>query len=307
MQTEVEICLAPVTEQRVWCTLVMLNEEYARGAIVVAKTLRILNTKYPIWCMVALGISDECIACLSEYFDRIVRVPLITHNVISMKSKKQNDIYKSWIHHSFTKWNIMDPQLFPVDKVILVDADMLFLQNCDELFDVAAPAATFSSPWAFPYHKKRGGLYNPYGEMKHGATVPHHKIRQGFRRSFLCPACMVLVHPTATSYKMMLDILTSSEYYGDKACVSGFDEQLLVSTWLATKQNIQHIHQRYNWLVGKPQWLLNNEKPMTQQYYNGKPWRENPTATQWDDVKQWHDIWQQVISETPAIADYFTS
>jgi alpha-N-acetylglucosamine transferase len=86
-----------------------------------------------------------------------------------MKSKKQNEIYGSWIHNSFTKWNIFNPKHFPeIDKVILVDADMMFLQNCDELFELPAPALTFSSPWAKPYMTTKFGAYNPYGEMKHG-------------------------------------------------------------------------------------------------------------------------------------------
>lgn len=33
------------------------------------------------------------------------------------------------------------------EKVLFVDADKIVLSNCDSLFDLRAPAGTFSSPW----------------------------------------------------------------------------------------------------------------------------------------------------------------
>lgn len=281
---------------RVWCTLVMLKPDYACGAAVVARTLRNHGTKYPIWCMVTDDIPADCIEFLRGEFDNIVTVPLISHETVPMKSKKQNEIYGGWIHHSFTKWNIMNPELFPVEKVILIDADMMFLQNCDELFDMPAPAATFSSPWAVPYHRPHGKP-NPYGELQHGAIVPNAKIRRGFAGGILALACMVLVKPSVESYDTMLTILRRDKQYGSSNCISGFDEQLLAETWLASAEPIHHIHQQYNWVVGKKKWLKPNVKPKTQQYYNGKPWKESRDESEWDDVRMWYVIWDQVIEK----------
>lgn len=277
-----------------WCTLVMLNDSYACGAAVVAQSLRDVGTKYQIWCMVSEGVSIRCIEFLKTQFDSIIHVPLITHKVAQMKSKKQNNIYGKWIHASFTKWNIFDEKLFPVDKVILLDADMLFLENCDELFNLPTPALTFSSPWAQPY--VRGGLYNAYGEMKHGQVVPRESIIQSFNGGILGLACMVLIQPNNKIMKVMLAILNANETYGNTRTISGFDEQLIAETLLATELPIYHIHQRYNWIVGKYNWL-NGVLPKTQQYYNGKPWQEDKSITKYEDVKMWWRIAEKIMEK----------
>jgi alpha-N-acetylglucosamine transferase len=283
----------------IWCTLVMLNDKYAPGAAVVAKTLRNVNTKYPIWCMIAGDVSQACEDFLRTQFDNVIRVPLISHECIPMKSKKQNEIYGSWIAHSFTKWNIFDPELFPVNKVILVDADMLFLHNCDELFDLPAPALTFSTPWAQPYTDK--GIHNYYfsggQELQHGKSVPHSQIVLGLRNGFVGCANMVLVTPNQTMKDELQAVINKYPKYGHRACCSGFDEQSFADVVLNCKMPVYHIHQRFNWYVGKNKWLLHNEQPKTQQYYNTKPWQEDPAKSEWEDVREWWDVAKQVITD----------
>jgi len=293
----------------VWCTLVMLNDKYSVGAAVLARTLRDLKTKYPIWCMVDDSVSEECVEFLSRHFDKIVRVPLITHAVVPMKSKKQNQIYGSWIHNSFTKWNVMNPELFPVDKVIQLDADMLFIENCDELFDVPAPAATFSSPWAVPYMPR--GIPNVYGEMKHGAVVPREKIRRGLKSGILGLASMVIVQPDKKVYDRMLSLLNGKKLYGHTNCISGFDEQLFAETYILS--TMRHIHQQYNWIVGKTKWLKRGQQPKTWQYYNEKPWqiadspgqRKEKEKSAWDDVLGWWKIADKVMDSDPNSIGWF--
>lgn len=47
-----------------------------------------------------------------------------------------------------------------VDQVVLLDADLLPVSNIDHLFEMSAPAATFSSPWARTY--RRDGYEDPF-------------------------------------------------------------------------------------------------------------------------------------------------
>ncbi len=303
----------------VWCTLVMLNDSYAPGAVVVAQTLKESGTRYPIWCMVSDGVSTECEEFLTTQFDRVVRCPLIEHKTARLKSHKQNQIYGGWIHASYTKWNILNPLYFPVDKIILLDADMMVNKNIDHLFDLPAPALTFSSPWARPYvkDKKFQGCWNPYGEMQHGQVVDRKNIVRAFNKSILGLACMVLVTPNSNAFIKMLEILNRRPVYGYQECVSGFDEQLIADTLLAVGDPIHHIHQQYNWIVGKYDWLPNNEEPSTQQFYNGKPWigvvddesrKKIVDDGEWEDVKQWWTIVDRIIEDNiiyPDIKKWF--
>ncbi len=292
-----------------WCTLVMLNDNYACGAVVVARSLRALGTKYPIACMVAKeptgehkGVSDECVEFLRKHFDTIHFVPTITANCIPMKSKKQNEIYGSWINAAFTKGNILN---LPYDKVCFVDADMLFVENCDDLFDLPAPAMTFSSPWAIPYHHGKGsrGHYNPYlkitKELEHGEMVPFGMIKRGLG-SIVGLACMILVEPKQATFDLFMKQL-DTEAFGYEKCISGFDEQAFAATFLATGAPIYNIHQQYNWVVGKTHWLKEGVAPKTYQWYNGKPWNQ----TGWDDLIPWWKIANELIDQDPTAAKWF--
>jgi lipopolysaccharide biosynthesis glycosyltransferase len=259
--------------------------------------------------MVTPDVSDDCQVFLEKHFDKVVKVPLIEYKCIPMKSKKQNEIYGSWIHASFTKANILNPQIFPdIQKICLLDADSVAVENIDDIFELSTPACTFSSPWSREYMPKnsRYSLYDTYGKMKHGQQVPRKAIMRGFNGSFLGLACMVLVSPSTYTWDLFNKILRADSVYGHEKCVSGFDEQIFAEVFLATGKNIYHIHQQYNWVVGKTNWLANDEKPKFIQWYNGKPWQEDPKKEgQWDDIRFWWEISQSIIESDPTAARWY--
>lgn len=306
-------------DNHIWCVAVWGSDNYAPGAMVVAQTVREVGSKYPIWCMIGDGVSESTEEKLRLQFDNVVKVPVLTHKCIPMKSKKQNEIYGSWIHTSFTKCQILNPEYFPgISKVILIDADMMFLENCDELFELSTPAMTFSSPWAYPYvinnGRKLGGknFYIKNGkEPVHGQIIPKGLIRKSFSGAILGLACMVLVSPDTTTYAKMLSLLNRNIAYGYTNCISGFDEQLFAETFLETAENVYHIHQQYNWIVGKHNWLF-DEKPKTQQFYNGKPWHgitcaDDVELSEWDDVRAWWIVANRVLEQYPQWSELFYS
>jgi hypothetical protein len=271
----------------VWVTLVMLNEDYAKGAAVMASSLRAVNTTYPIWCMVTPDISTRTRVFLGRHFDRIINVPFISHTTRRMHNPRQDELYGTWIAHSFTKWNVFN---LPADKALFIDAYSVFLTNCDELFDIPAPAMTFSSAWAKPYDT-RYNLTNYFGRLAHGAQVDPALIRRALNmpNTTIAPACMALVRPSFTTFMLMEEILYREPQYGRPLCASGLDEQLLAETLLAmSNTTIHHIHQRYNWVRGKTTWL-DGWKPIVIQYFDVKPWKQPRNLTVYNEI--WHDIW----------------
>lgn len=286
----------------VWCTLVMLNDSYAAGAAIVARSLKAVKTKYPVWCMCDSTVSEDCFAFLSEHFDRVIRVPLISYPCTNMKSKKQDSIYGKWINNSFTKFNIMNPELFPVEKVIFVDADTLFTSNCDELFKLPGNALTFSSPWISPFTKGNGRRIapNPYGIMKHGQVVNPKHILSAFNGSVVGLACMMLIVPDDDMYATTMEILTRKSLYGNPRCMSGFDEQLIAEVLIKIGKPIYHIHQRYNWIADKYNWLEACDEPRLIQWYNDKPWTCPPeNGNKWPCDLKWWDCAKNMIDEHP--------
>jgi hypothetical protein len=188
---------------------------------------------------------------------------------------------------------------------------MMFLQNCDELFDLPAPALTFSSPWGGA-HGREGDLNASYGDLQHGQVVPEAAIRRGLARGIVGLACMVLLSPDATIHAEMLRRLQARPQYGNPRCVSGFDEQLIADTLVNARVPIRHIHPQYNWIVGKHEWL-GSRPPKTQQYYNGKPWdgvkcaadRGAVDASPWEDVRDWWHAADEIMQRDPSAASWF--
>lgn len=350
----------------VFVTLVMLNDEYVPGAAVLAKSLRNVGTKYPIWAMVDSHVSMDALVFLSDgenkLFDRIIIVPTIEHEVINMRSKKQNDIYGRWISKSFTKWNIFNPDIFqsdgvPLEKVFFLDADIMVTENIDNIFDLDPPAATFSSPWAKPYSAREktvptirstdpaaiqrgfilktlkngfvkkiwvsadgkpmtfidrsGGIYNPYLDRnmmgpRHGEIIPQYQVHKGLN-SIVGIGSAVLVKPSVRSWQIFLNLLHARDVYGWSECFSGFDEQILAEIFLGLKVKIRHISPRYNWFVGKWDWLTHEEsglKPATYHFYNLKPWQQPRDA--WVETIEWWKVADQVMLEHPESEQWFT-
>ncbi len=175
-----------------YVTLVMKNDKYVAGALVLAHSLRKSGTICPLICMVTSDISVRAVKVLKKFYDHVWTVPYIKHRCVSFKTKRQRDLYQDWIEESFTKWNCIDAKMFgKYDKVIFIDADMLVINNCDkELFSLEPPAMTFSQPWAKPYCSH--GIDNPYGELKHGFRLSPELVEKGFN-TFLGMGSLVLV------------------------------------------------------------------------------------------------------------------
>jgi hypothetical protein len=259
--------------------------------------------------MVTHDVTDDATVVLASVFTHVVRVPYITKKVIEMRTKKQRLMYGAWIHQSFTKLHVLNPQLFAYDKVVLLDADMLFVANCDHLMQMHAPAATFSTPWAKPFCNN-GGLENMYrnaahaGDLEHGEVVPRELVEQGRARSFVCRASVVVLEPSTEQWHTLIDILRGVDTFGTRDCFNGFDEQAMVDVWLKLGLEMRNVHQRYNWVVGKTQWLEPGvEAGIYQWYGQERVW--NIARTAWPDAGVWWARADEILKQMPAARNFF--
>jgi alpha-N-acetylglucosamine transferase len=315
-----------------WCMLVMLNPEYIMGALVCAKSLKNVNTQYPIICMITQDILDAlptAIEILSHVFDDVVLVPIIEHPVVEFKAIRQKEMYGHWINKSFTKWNCLTlvssetGSLF--DKVILLDVDMIMLTNCDELFELQAPAGCFSQPWAYPYQKHHAAP-NPYikcskkwlaqKDIPHGATIKADVIMTAICKSesihsgsdaytaaatFTVGGFILLLKPSLEDYNYLLEeIIQKVMPYGkDIYSISGADETSISLLYASRGINFRHIHQRYAATSWKPDWIPSGEARAFHYFGKTKPW--NMHVDEYPDLLVWWNIANKLCSENEYI------
>jgi hypothetical protein len=290
------------TRTNAWVTLVMIGTQYVPGAIMLAHSLRSVDTEYDIICMVTPDIGDVTRRQLDVVFDRVVEVQYLEHGTTPLKSEKQKKMYGAWASRSFTKWQCLD--LTEYKKVMFIDADQLVLQNNDELFELNAPAGTFSTPWIAPFCKS--STPNPYGKLEHEAIVSHDMINNALQNgSVVSMASLVLLEPSTSIYTDFITYLNNAGLIGaDVDSLSSSDEIALAQFTLSIDMKWTNIHQSFQAVPSKECWL-DGEIARAYHYIGRKPWDSNPK--EWPDIRIWWDNVNELIKTHPILRSVFYS
>jgi hypothetical protein len=311
-----------------WVVLLMIGDGYLPGALVVAASLRRLKTAHDIVCMVTPDISETVRVALRQIYDRVVEVPYIEHAAKQFKTKSQVSMYAGWIDRSFTKWNCLT--LTEYDKVILLDADMVALTNCDDLFEMTAPAATYSNPWAYPWktemclsnpyisksvanHSRGGGRGRGRGsgncrassacDFPHGAKVPPAAVLTAVTTgSFVGAGGLVLLEPSVSMFDELIALINSEKVFGKNLdTVSGADEVSIALVYASAGVSWTHLHQRYQAIPWKQDWVKCDIR--IYHYFGRKPW--HMAVAEWQDLSDWWDEADRIVVKFPLMRSVF--
>lgn len=297
-----------------WVVLLMIGKAYTPGALVVAQSLRAMKTKHDIVCMVTNDVPFETRVQLlgtvqRPIFDDIVEVPYVAQQTRPFKAKKQAELYSGWIDRSFTKWNCL--KLTQYNRVILVDADVVAVTNCDDLFELRPPAACYSNPWAYPYCSP-GGVTNPYCksrgqerpcELPHGARVPATQIEEALRsKSFVGWGAMVLLEPSMKKFEDFTAMLHADAVFGEEFnSISGSDEISIAAFYAREAGGWTHIHQRYLAIPWKKNWVSRDIRAY--HFHGRKPWDMNPNEH--SDLTIWWEVADYLMEHHPDLRRVF--
>jgi len=268
-----------------WVVLVMKGDAYVPGALVTAQSIKRTKTKYDVVCMITNDVKKR--EELELVFDKVVEVPYISAISNKLSGEKQNKIYEKWINTAYTKWNCLN--LTEYNKVMIVDADKIFLRNIDELFDLPAPAGTFSNPW----------VKSNYTSLQHGKPISTVEIAKNLHNGVVATGTMVLLntHDTKTLQQTPTfpEWLKKNEPFGSPKCKSMTDEQSIVK-YLINK-TWHHIDESYNAIPWKWDWLK-GRVPKVYHYFNvEKPWNMDPNK--WEDIEPWWALAGEIIAKHP--------
>lgn len=254
-----------------WVTLVMKGNSYIPGALAMAQSLKSINTKHKIVCMVTNDVTDY--EDLEQVFDEVVHIDYI--NIDTTDKSKSNSRYDRWINQSATKWRCLE--LIKYDKVMFVDSDVVFIKNFDYIFNFKCPAATFFNNWSDK------SLCN------NDKDIPNDIILNDIKTNYGPLATMILL-PTIKNSNFEKWINTHFKVHKDSK--STFDEQT-IGEYLIHKGYKWHcIDYKYNYMIGKNHLFSNkSDIPYILHYYNKKPWIEED-----DKLKFNYIFWSYLYS-----------
>jgi hypothetical protein len=277
----------------VWC--VFGGNRYLKGALVSAFSLKTCYDKVLMYTKDVV-FDQDLEKEIDLIFNKKVEVEYLQFPCKQMRTKKQNEIYGKWIDKSFTKWNFM--RLTEYDKVIYADSDYIF-KDCEEtsfpdtLFELNAPAGTFSSAWSSRFTKKSGGINIDMYPETHTEIIPAETIVSAIKMegSVAVIGAMILIEPNIKHFNLFIEYISNNLPYGFTGCNSGFDEQSLSLFYSEIlKLDWTFIHQRFNFIPWKKNWLPSKESVCGYHYFNIiKPWDYCEIPKEFEDLQVYFD------------------
>lgn len=132
--------MASSSSEQAWVTLAT-NDSYALGGLVLAHSLRRVNTTKKIAIMISNGVTEAMRTQLSSAFDELIDVKELD----SQDPENLELLERPDLGITFTKLHCW--KLVQYSKCVFLDADTLILKNCDELFDRDELSAAPDAGW----------------------------------------------------------------------------------------------------------------------------------------------------------------
>lgn len=268
--------------------LLMKGDAYLPGIATSIYSLIKTGTKHDIITMVTDDVSSHSIEILKK-ISIVKQVPYLKFETKRMANDKIQHMYQNWLNTSYTKWNML--MFDEYDKILFIDGDTLVVRNIDHLFEFETPSAPFNNPYIKPAGKMPNylkGRKDHYGYLLEKEPITPNEINNILtNRSALLTANCVLLKPSKKDYEEYIDMLKRMEPFGFINCYSMSDETSIAYFYsMVKKVDWYNIHQRYNFINWKENYVIDN-KPVILHYFSpDKPWDLKFDA--WPDVITWY-------------------
>lgn len=291
-----------------YVTLVMLGDRYVAGAIVLAHSIKRLDSQADLVVLVTPDVSDAAKRILSNFFDRVILVePIYVPNW-----RVKNQPQRKYLSYVFTKFHLFN--LTQYKKIIMIDADALILQYPDHLFTLNAPAGCLIEykNQFISYDKNGNYILPPNNEIewykifcdccKHGNLIPKNytdRVATDFKNSGI-GASIVLLQPKKGELESIL-----------KDVNSGRMKYLVQNKFIWPEQQYLTLRYSGSWtsfdprfygLQGYPHWSV----LYSLQYAGDKPFfldskTDISIRTKYPDFVLWHKFYSEILEQYPLL------
>ena len=266
-------------------TCIFNGNSYVGGANALAWSAKQTQTQADLICLVTKDVPQQEL----KHFDKIIVVNPIYVSQIPECSSKFRSLYGIMSGQICTKFQALC--LTEYVKILLLDADMLFLKNCDDLFELSTPAGCFSHQFSqrFVRHpdyprsvkqtlQRSEHKLHDYPELKHGDLVAADyicNVLSSIRRAYGAQGGLYLLTPNTEDADLLKKNLTEILFSFPTPIVSGIDELCITWFYASMKKNDwTHIDMSYN-VISLHLYPVFKEKTKIIHFLRYKPWRES--------------------------------
>lgn len=129
------------------------NSSYLPGVQVLARSLKAVESFYPLICVLSVDIDEQTETCLTEEGISCIR---LSCSAIEEPVNPQGQSRSHW-NYTFDKLQIWGLTQF--EKVVFLDSDMLIVRNIDALFD-CKPFSAVTADSLYPGNEAWAGGLN---------------------------------------------------------------------------------------------------------------------------------------------------
>ena len=290
-----------------YVTLITLGDRYIPGDIVLAHSIRRLESEADLVVLVTPDVSEDGKRLLATFYDKIVLVdPIIVPN---WRVKKQP--YRLYLNYVFTKFHLFNLEY---KKVLMIDADALIIKHPDHLFTLEAPAGSLIEykEEFITYDKNGNYILQPNNKIKwydtyckccaHGKKIPKQytdNVAKDIRNSGI-GASIVLLSPKKGELDAIIKDVTTDGSKMKYLVQNKFawpEQQYLT---LRYSGNWTSVNPRFYGLQGYPHWSV----LFSVQYAGDKPWfldskTDINIRTQYPDFIVWHKFYSEILDKFP--------
>lgn len=110
------------------------NDNYLEGVLLMHKSLQLVKTRYPLYCIINNNVGDYSRKVLQSFNIPIIEVENINmpKHIQEYNESKNPALAETW-KYCLNKFHIFKMTQF--DKIIFLDADLYFQQNVDHVFN----------------------------------------------------------------------------------------------------------------------------------------------------------------------------
>jgi hypothetical protein len=118
------------------------SDSYIPGALVLAKSIKATGSKHPLAVLVVQNsVSSEGLDILRHNYDYVIPVPELRSN----QPRELHLLGRMELDVTFTKIHAWNPDYVPFEKIAFLDADVLVLENIDNIFEYLRDDIVFAA------------------------------------------------------------------------------------------------------------------------------------------------------------------